>query len=200
MKCVKSDMFFCATMGQMHTIVFKKTTRFNGNFWIGGHAILSSSIKNLMLVILATCGVFADDRGFEDEFDLIENEMDREFVEEMKERVRDRCIQIQTDCLEASDAKYCHRLLNKTPGCKVLFESKAIPNRVPAQVTVIKVPPAVPPLPPPAQTTAVTPAIATEVSKLSKPSEPVVDPPKVESLPTPPSPAADGTREPSSMP
>lgn len=78
-------------------------------------------IASLLMSSLMGMWALADEAKFEDEFGLIENEMDRAFVEEMKKQVRERCYSIRTNCKEDYESRECNRLLKVTPGCETLF-------------------------------------------------------------------------------
>src|SRR3989338_8691005 len=62
---------------------------------------------------LICVGSLADQASFEEEFDLIENEMDRDFVEEVMARTRERCIRLQADCLRERNPTRCNKTMRK---------------------------------------------------------------------------------------
>ena len=167
----------------------------------------------IVAILLSPPKLFADERTFTDEFDLIENDLDRDFVKDMMDRVKERCEQIQRTCLEDADARYCNRLLTKTPGCETLFCYGGRLNRMPAQVETTSVTNAAKiPLPP---TGAVKGAAASVIvpltdipkgaitvlsaapklapSVVEKPAVVRIDVPKVEPMPKVETKKADGT-------
>lgn len=118
-------------------------------------------------------GSIADQVSFEEEFDLIENEMDRDFVEQVMARTRERCIGLQADCLKEGNHTKCRNTVRKAPGCGILFSSEeagtgglaAVENWTPQRL----------PLPGAPQQAASPPVVSQSVANGARPATTEVD-------------------------